>query len=61
MVLITTLLAVPFMLTGLRFSRLNRGMTIASALISVGFGLFLSVQIGIVDGLFTGHAHWVPR
>lgn len=61
MILITTLLAVPFMVTGLKFSGLNRGMTIASALISVGFGLFLSVQIGIVDGLFTGHAHWVPR
>jgi high-affinity nickel-transport protein len=61
MVLITTLLAVPFMLTQLRFSGLNRGMTIASALISVGFGLFLSLQIGIVDGLFTGHVHWVPR
>jgi high-affinity nickel-transport protein len=61
MVLITTLLAVPFMLTGLKFSGLNRGMTIVSTLISVGFGLFLSVQIGIVDGLFTGHAHWIPR
>jgi high-affinity nickel-transport protein len=60
MVLITTMLAVPFMLT-LRYSGLSRGMTIASALLSVGFGLFLSVQIGFAEGLFTSHAHWIPR
>jgi high-affinity nickel-transport protein len=61
MVVITTLLAVPFKLTRLRFSGLNRGMTIASALLSVAFGLFLSVQIGFEEGLFSGHAHWIPR
>ena len=61
MILITTLIAVPFTLTGSRFSGLNRGMGIASGLISVGFGLFLSYQIGIVDGLFTNHVHWTPQ
>ena len=61
MVLITIVIAMPFKLTGTRFSALNRGMTLASALFSVGFGLFLSVQIGFVDGLFTSHAHWIPR
>lgn len=61
MVLITTVIAMPFTLTGKRFSSLNRGMGIASAVISVAFGLFLSFQIGIVDGLFTSHAHWIPR
>jgi hypothetical protein len=61
MVVITTLIAMPFTLTGSKFSRLNQGMGIASGLISVGFGLFLSFQIGIVDGLFTGHVNWIPR
>jgi hypothetical protein len=61
MVVITTLIAMPFTLTGPGFSGLNRGMSIASGLISVGFGLFLTFQIGIVDGLFTSHAHWIPK
>jgi len=61
MVVITTLIAMPFTLTGRRFSGLNRGMGIASGLISLGFGLFLTFQIGIVDGLFTSHAHWIPK
>lgn len=61
MILITALIAMPFTLAGTRFAGLNRGMGIASALISVGFGLFLSFQIGIMDGLFTRHANWIPR
>lgn len=61
MVLITTLIAMPFTLVAPRFSGLNRGLCIASALISVGFGLFLSFQIGIQHGLFTGHVHWIPQ
>lgn len=61
MVLITMLIATPFLVAGRRFSGLNRGMTIASALISVGFGLFLSVQIAYVDGLFSSHVRWSPH
>jgi high-affinity nickel-transport protein len=61
MMLITALIATPFTLAGTRFSGLNRGMGIASGLVSLGFGLFLSYQIGIVDGLFTNHAHWTPQ
>lgn len=61
MVLITMLIAMPFLVAGRRFSGLNRGMTIASALISMGFGLFLSVQIAYVDGLFSSHVSWKPH
>lgn len=61
MILITTVIAMPFTLTGTRFSGLSRGMGIASGLISVGFGLFLSYQIGIVDGLFINHLRWTPQ
>ena len=61
MMLITALLAVPFAFTGRTFFGWNRGMAIASGLLSLGFGLFLSYQIGFVDGLFSSHPHWTPR
>ena len=61
MMLITTLIAMPFTLAGARFSGLNRGIGIASGLVSLGFGLFLSYQIGIVHGLFTNQVHWTPQ
>jgi high-affinity nickel-transport protein len=61
MLLITAVIALPIAYSGTRFVRLNHGLRIASGLISLGFGLFLAYQIGIVDGLFTGHARWTPR
>lgn len=61
MMLITMILGAPFAYTGRRFSRLNRGLGLASGLISVAFGLFVTFQIGFVDGLFTGHPHWIPH
>lgn len=61
MMLITVALAVPLAYTGRRFARLNRGLRLASGLLSLGFGLFLAYRVGIVDGLFTGHARWTPH
>ena len=61
MMLITALLAMPFAFTGRAFFGWNRGMAIASGLLSLGFGLFLSYQIGFVDGLFSSHPHWTPH
>jgi len=61
MMLITAAIAVPFAYTMRNFGRLNRGLVMASGFLSVAFGLFLCYQIGFVDGLFTGHANWVPR
>ena len=57
MMLITAAIAFPFAYTMQRFVRLNRGLAMASGMLSVGFGLFLCYQIGIVDGLFTGNLH----
>src|SRR6266850_6369846 len=54
MMVITMLLGVPFAYTG-RFANFNRGLAVASGLISVAFGLFITYQIGLVDGLFTAH------
>jgi ABC-type nickel/cobalt efflux system permease component RcnA len=61
MMLITGLIATPLAFTVRRYSRWNRGMAAASGLLSLGFGLFLSYQIGFVDGLFSSHPHWTPR
>jgi high-affinity nickel-transport protein len=54
-------MVLPFAYADKRFSRLNRGLRIASGLISVAFGLFLVYEIGIVNGLFTTHPHWIPN
>jgi ABC-type nickel/cobalt efflux system permease component RcnA len=61
MMLITVVIAMPFAYTERKFSGWNRGMTVASGLLSLGFGLFLSYQISFVDGLFASHPHWTPR
>src|ERR1700741_5148835 len=55
MMVITTLMGVPIAYTGNRFANFSRGLGIASGLISVAFGLFITFQIGFVDGLFTSH------
>jgi ABC-type nickel/cobalt efflux system permease component RcnA len=61
MMLITGAMVLPFAYANKRFSRINRGLRIASGLISVAFGLFLVYEIGFVNGLFTRHPHWTPR
>jgi ABC-type nickel/cobalt efflux system permease component RcnA len=61
MMIITAVIAMPFAFTVRRFSGWNRGMALASGLLSLGFGLFLTYQIGFVDGLFTTHPQWTPR
>ena len=61
MMLITAGLALPFAYTARRFTGLNRHLATASGVLSVAFGLFLVYQIGVVDGLFTGHPHWTPE
>jgi high-affinity nickel-transport protein len=61
MMLITGALVLPFAFADNRFSRLNRGLRIASGLISVAFGLFIVYHIGFVNGLFTSRPQWTPR
>jgi hypothetical protein len=61
MMLITAAVAVPFKFSGSRFVRLNRGLGVASGLVSLGFGLFIVYQMGFVSALFTGRPVWVPR
>lgn len=61
MMLITAVIAMPIAFTGKRFAGWNRGMAVASGMLSLGFGLFLSYQIAVVDGLFAAHPRWTPR
>jgi high-affinity nickel-transport protein len=61
MMLITAVIALPFAYSLQHFVQLNRGLAMASGLVSVAFGLFLCYQIGYVDGLFTGHPNWIPK
>ncbi len=61
MMLITAAIAVPFTLSENRFARFQRGLGIASGLVSLAFGLFIVYQMGFVHGLFTHSPNWVPR
>jgi len=58
MMLVTGLIAVPLAWGSGR--RLSRGLAFASGLVSLGFGLWLAYQVGVVDGLFTGAPEWTP-
>lgn len=52
MILVTVLIAAPLAYASRRFAGVERRLRLASGLLSVGFGLFLVYQIGVVDGLF---------
>ena len=54
MMLITAAIALPFARRSAQASRLNRGLRLASGLVSLSFGCYLAYRIGVVDGLFTG-------
>ena len=61
MVLVTTTIALPFMVAGERFAKPNRRLQVVTGLLSVGFGLFLAYKIGFVNGLFTASPTWTPQ
>ena len=61
MMVITMLIGAPFAYTGRKFTNFNRGLGVAAGLVSVAFGLFVTFQIGFVDGLFTANPHWTPH
>jgi high-affinity nickel-transport protein len=61
MMLITMIIGAPFAYTGKRFANFNRALGIASGLVSVAFGMFVTFQIGFVEGLFRANPHWTPH
>jgi high-affinity nickel permease len=61
MMLITLAIGAPFAYTRGRFAPFHHGLGIASGLLSLAFGLFITFQIAIMDGLFARHPHWTPH
>jgi ABC-type nickel/cobalt efflux system permease component RcnA len=61
MMLITLTLGSTFAFGQRRFAGIGRNFGMAAGLVSIAFGVFIAYQIGFVNGLFTSHAHWVPR
>jgi high-affinity nickel permease len=60
MMLVTSVIALPFSFAGYRFAWLNRSLVTGSGILSLAFGLFVCFHIGFVDGLFTSHPNWNP-
>lgn len=67
MMLVTLLLAIPSAFAAARVTRverlasLQRGLRIASGVLSIGFGLWLAHEIGFRDGLFTSTPRWTAH
>lgn len=61
MMLITLVVALPFAYTHRYGPRINLGLRLASGALSLGFGLLLAWEIGMVRGLFGGSPSWMPH
>lgn len=60
MMIITLVLGIPFIYSR-RMNGLNRFLGYGTAVFSIGFGLMIMYQLGIVDGLFSDHPVWEPE
>jgi high-affinity nickel-transport protein len=60
MMLITMSIASAFTMAGNGRQKVSHGLALASGLLSLGFGLFVTYQICFVYGLFAAHARWTP-
>lgn len=61
MMLITMSIASAFNFFGRRSKRFSRSLGLASGALSLLFGLVVAYQIGIANGLFSLHPHWIPK
>src|ERR1700730_726696 len=61
MMLITLSVASAFEFFGRRHEKFSHRLGLASGLASLAFGIVLAYQIGVANGLFTGHPQWTPR
>jgi high-affinity nickel-transport protein len=61
MLIITTAIGIPFALSASRLVRFNDRLRTSSALLSIGFGLFLAYRIGFVAGLFSASPIWTAH
>ena len=61
MMLMTMMIAAPLSFGSARLPRLGSGARAFAGVLSLGFGLFLMYQIGVVDGLFSAAPQWAPH
>jgi high-affinity nickel-transport protein len=61
MALITMVIAAPITIAAGRLAWMHQGLVMGSGLLSFGFGLFLTYQLGVVDHLFGGAPRWTPE
>ena len=61
MMLITMSIASAFNFFGKKHEKFSQRLGLASGLVSLAFGVVLAYQIGVANGLFTGHPQWTPR
>lgn len=61
MMVITVAMASALHYAGSRSAWIHRRLSVATGLLSVGFGLFIVYQMGFVHGLFTAHPTWTPQ
>jgi high-affinity nickel-transport protein len=61
MVLMTSALGSAIAFGQRKALRFERGLRVATGLISLAFGIVVAYQIGYRGGLFTDHPHWTPK
>jgi ABC-type nickel/cobalt efflux system permease component RcnA len=61
MMLITMSIASTLHYVGSRFARFRYGLSAASGVVSIAFGLFLAYEICVVQGFFSAHPQWIPH
>jgi high-affinity nickel-transport protein len=61
MMIITMIIGAPFAYTRTRFAPFNQGLGIVSGVLSLAFGLYITFQIAVTDGLFAARPHWTPH
>jgi high-affinity nickel-transport protein len=61
MMLVTALVAWPFAYASGRLRGWQRGLRLASGVVSLAFGLMLSYRMGVTNGLFGANPTWTPR
>jgi high-affinity nickel-transport protein len=61
MSLITAVVGIPFAYASPRLAGFQRQLRLTAGLISLGFGLVVAYQVGIVDGLLSGQVHWTAK
>lgn len=61
MILMTTAIGLPMTYAGMRVAWGGKALTVASGILSLVFGIFVSYETGFAGGLFTSHPTWIPH